>query len=270
MNSAWSQGAYAAGTKVSQFNDGSTYDYWYYIAKANFPTEWTSYSGDITISNSSFMYSAAYAQITTLAYNHSYQIRNLRLERLDAYQKSNWEPLNVIKTLKNTELQADLFNESGMKIRYVRDGISGNTLNTANHYCEFQVFNSVGENIALGKNLAYNSGSVAANSVATDGVANSSYITNGTSASSAASDRKFLTFDNGFVEDVSRIKIWHYYPDGRTYYSNIVEVSVDGTNWITVYQGQKPETSAGNEIILTGQSQFYYNGEVRAREFYEF
>ena len=266
LNAAWSQGAYAAGTKVCQFNDGATYDYWYYIAKANFPTEWTSYTADITIDNSKFMYSALYAQITTLAYNHSYQIRNLRLERLDAYQKSNWEPLNVIKTLKNTELQADLFNESGMKIRYVRDGISGNTKNTDNHYCEFQVFNSVGENIALGKNLTAYGGTVYANSVATDGIVDSQWLGNGSGTDTV----KYMTFDNGFIEDVSRIKIWHYYPDGRTYYKNIVQVSTDGTNWITVYQGQKPETSAGNEIILTGQPQFYYNGEARAREFYEF
>lgn len=265
LTSAWAQGSFAAGTKVCQFNYGSTYDYWYYIPKASFPTEWTSYTADITISNSSFMYSAAYAQITTLAYNHSYQIRNLRLERLDTYQKSNWEPLNKIKTLKNTELQADLFNESGMKIRYVRDGTAGSTVNATNHYCEFQVFNSVGENIALGKNLISTGGNTFANSVATDGVVDSQYISNGSGTDTV----KYITFDNGFVEDVSRIKIWHYYPDGRTFYSNIVQVSVDGTNWITVYQGQRPETSAGNEIILSGQPQFYYNGEVRAREFYE-
>ena len=270
LDSAWSQGSYAAGTQVCEFLDGSTYDYWYYIAKSSFPTDWTTCTANITISNSSFMYSGIYCQVATLAYNHTYQIRNLRLERIDAYQNIAWEPTNI-NILKNGQSQAVLFNESGVKIRYVRDGTSGNTVNTNNHYCEFQVFNTMGENIALGKNLILYTGSAAANSLATDGIINSSYITNGSSPSSAVSDRKYLTFDNGFIEEVSSIKIWHYYPDGRTYYNNVVEISTDGINWVTVYEGEKPETAAGNEIILTNQKvSMNFNGELKAANFIEY
>ncbi|MDT4867499.1 hypothetical protein FQZ97_1024130 [compost metagenome] len=45
------------------------------------------------------------------------------------------------------------------------------------------------------------------------------------------------------------VKVWHYYADGRTYYATKTEVSVDGTNWNTIFDsatsGTYPETSAG-------------------------
>jgi len=54
------------------------------------------------------------------------------------------------------------------------------------------------------------------------------------------------------AQDVSNIKVWHYYADGRTYYATKTEVSDDGTNWFTVYDsavsGTYQETASGKSF----------------------
>lgn len=51
------------------------------------------------------------------------------------------------------------------------------------------------------------------------------------------------------VEDVSMIKVWHYYGDGRTYRNTKTEVSENGSTWHTVFdsalEGEYKETAAG-------------------------
>ena len=265
LKSAWNQGTFAAGTKVSEFEYGSTYDYPLIISNANLPTEWTTYECTFDISN--LMYSCKYVQFGTLGYSMNYSMRNIRIECIDDIQLNHWEDDSPELT-KQGVLTSPEFNDIGMPIRYVRDTINGNTVNTANHWNEFQVYNYVGENIAWGKNLTYGQNTTQkgtySNHVATDGTVSSSYVgsTNG--------DNSWVILDLGYIENIHKIKIWHYYPDGRTYYNNVTEVSVDGTNWITVYKGQKPETAAGNEIILhSPNTQIEKNGELFSREIIE-
>jgi len=49
--------------------------------------------------------------------------------------------------------------------------------------------------------------------------------------------------------DVSAVKVWHYYGDGRTYYGTKTEVSEDNVNWFTTFDsaisGIYAETSVG-------------------------
>lgn len=57
----------------------------------------------------------------------------------------------------------------------------------------------------------------------------------------------WLQVDLGAVMLIDRVKVWHYYPDGRTYYSPRTEVSEDGANWTVVSKpAQYAETSAGH------------------------
>lgn len=267
LKAAWAGGSWAAGTKVTEFEDGSGYFYPHYITNANLPTDWTTYSVEFN-GGDSMRYSCVYFTFYTLGYSHNYSMRNIKIECISDYQTLDAGTYTNAGLYRPAILKANHFNELGAKIRYIKDCTSGSTANTGNHWCEFEVFNSVGENIALGKNLTYGSGTTTSgthvNSVATDGLINSSYV------SAAGGTDGWVMMDLGFVEDVYKIKIWHYYPDGRTYYKNRTMVSVDGTNWWPVYQGEKPETSAGNEIIVTNnQAQLYRVGELKGYQFYE-
>lgn len=57
------------------------------------------------------------------------------------------------------------------------------------------------------------------------------------------------TVDLGSIQDVSMIKVWHYYADARTYFATKTEVSTDNISWSTVFDsassGTYVQTSAG-------------------------
>lgn len=257
LTSAWAGGSFPAGTKVSEFEAGSSYHYPLIISNSQLSTDWKSFECTFTGGNAQ-RYSCQYFIFSTLGEGHNYSMRNIRIEAIDEIQL-NHDYKQDIDLTKQGILKSSEFNDIGMPIRYIRDTINGSTANTANHWCEFEVYNYVGENIAWGRDVKLGT-TTHSNSVATDGIINSSYI----------QGNPTLTFDIGYIENIHKIKIWHYYPDGRTYYNNVTEVSVDGVNWYTVYSGQKPETAAGNEIILSAnKTLFKKNGEVFANELIE-
>lgn len=260
LTTAYTGSTIASGTKVAAFADTDVYYYPHRIYTSSFPTEWTTYSVEFNGGNN-IRYSCQYIKFGTLGYSHTYQMRNIRLECISDSQFCPKEAPNVNIT-KQSEVFANRFDEVGMKIRYVRDTIHGSTANTGNHWCEVKIINDVGENLAWGH--TFNNGSTTStNGACHDGIVNSSY-TSGTNSNAT------ITFDLGYVENIEKLQIWHYYPDGRTYYNNVTEVSVDGTNWIPVYQGEKPETSAGNTIYLyPHQAQIYKAGIIKAKDFYE-
>ncbi len=261
LKTAWSGGSWPVGTKVSNFEAGAGYFYPHYLPNASFPTDWTTYSVEFD-GGDAIRYSCKYFRFTTLGYNHNYSIRNIRIECINNIQLDHTYK-NEVDLTKQGVLTSTEFNDIGMPIRYIRDTIAGSTANTYNHWNEMQIFNYVGENIAWGKDVVINNTNYS-NSVITDGIINSSYIPSGLAGTVTAQ------IDLGYIENIHKIKIWHYYPDGRTYYNNVTEVSVDGVNWHTVYSGQKPETAAGNEIILSAnKTLFKKNGEVFANELIE-
>lgn len=59
------------------------------------------------------------------------------------------------------------------------------------------------------------------------------------------------------VIDISKVKVWHYYSDSRTYYSTKTEVSQDGVSWTTVFDstsaGTYTETSSGRTTSFATQ-----------------
>lgn len=69
------------------------------------------------------------------------------------------------------------------------------------------------------------------------------------------------TVDLGSAVDVSMIKVWHYYSDGRTYFATKTEVSTDNIGWTTVFDsataGTYVETNAGKTSSISMQKVRY-------------
>lgn len=89
--------------------------------------------------------------------------------------------------------------------------------------------------------------------IAAGATATNAYITDGNTASVPYYDAGVglvsATVTLSSAQDVSSIKVWHYYQDGRTYNATKTEVSEDNVTWTTVFDsatsGTYPETAAG-------------------------
>lgn len=75
-------------------------------------------------------------------------------------------------------------------------------------------------------------------------------ITNGITTSVPYHDggagQQSITVDLGSTQNVSVVKVWHYYNDARTYYGTKTEVSTDNTNWTTVFDSASSGTYVEN------------------------
>ena len=133
-------------------------------------------------------------------------------------------------------------NELLNNVRYIKDCVSGNTVNTNSHWVEIQAMKN-GVNIAYKKTL---SGSVT-NQILVDGV-----ITTSAWSGATGSGNKCVTVDLGRIYDLDEVAVWHYYGDGRTYHNNITSVSLDNSNWVTIRDesvtSEMPETVNGKRI----------------------
>lgn len=139
------------------------------------------------------------------------------------------------------------------KIRYIRDWANGSTFNEHNHWCEIQAYTKDGTNVALNKPVtgssAFHSSGPAQR--ATDGIisatGNYAEIQNPNTPS-------YVIVDLESVMEVEKIKVWHYYSGTRTYHQTKTEVSVDGVNWIVLFDsavsGEYVETAAGKEHMV--------------------
>lgn len=89
------------------------------------------------------------------------------------------------------------------------------------------LFYMITESTSAKANVA--KGASAPNAVLTDGVvASNPYYNMAVGLQSA-----MVTLPS--VQDVSAVKVWHYYADNRTYYATKTEVSDDGVAWTTVF-----------------------------------
>ncbi len=108
---------------------------------------------------------------------------------------------------------------------------------------------------------------LAAGVVATSpsGVSSPGRITDGSLATGFAqtggTGLSYVQLDLGAVYTVDKVKVWHYYSDGRTYHNTKTQVSADGVNWTTVFDsatsGEYPETSAGKMHTFSAQGVRY-------------
>lgn len=247
LKNAWTGGSFAIGTKISNFRDGSTYFYPVYFTVSNTSKDWKSYTATFQGGNS-MRYSCQYFKFSTLGYSNNYSIKNIKIENTTSYQICG-TPYITPQIYKSGNVHA-LFNECGRKIRYIKDSINGSSANAGNHWVEIQAYNIVGENCAFNKYNWTSSNTTKVKTCITDGsTATSPYNEGGT----------FRIVDLGFTEHINSIKIWHYWGDGRTYNDHVVSVSVDGTNWDTVYSGTHQESQNGFEIFLTPNKVSFQN-----------
>lgn len=141
------------------------------------------------------------------------------------------------------------------KIRYIRDWLSGSTVNRGNHWVELQVIeNSTGINLAKGKVVTSETGAITNAAVITDGVVSTAGNAYGYTSDGANYNIVLDLEEEYCLSDVT-IKLWHYYADGRTYYGTKTEVSRDGVDWIVLrdsaVSGTYAETVNGQTFDLS-------------------
>ena len=113
-------------------------------------------------------------------------------------------------------------------VRYIKDCINGNSVDSNNHWVEVQAIKD-GTNIALSKTVSGDTTS----QLVVDGIITSS------SNASGGSGNKCVIVDLGNTYDLDEIAVWHPYDDGRVYNDNITYVSSDNSTW----------TEAINQVI---------------------
>src|SRR5437868_3727788 len=54
---------------------------------------------------------------------------------------------------------------------------------------------------------------------------------------------QWVRIDLGGLYDVSRLRVFHYWADGRTYHDVIFRLSQDGTSYITIFNNDQDNSS---------------------------
>lgn len=144
-------------------------------------------------------------------------------------------------------------NENPLKFRYVRDYLNGSTKNASSHWVEIKVYDESGNVISQGKKVTYNGsgehygGTATSPSIITDGdTATANYF-------GLEETNQYVEVDLGKEYQISKVEVWHYYKDGRTYYNSKTELfNGDKTKNLVIYDsatsGTYAETSAGKSL----------------------
>lgn len=129
------------------------------------------------------------------------------------------------------------------KVRYIYNEMNGSTSNQSSHWVELQAYDINGNNVSQGVTTITNNylGAVDLTRLTNGNVATAEYIEGGIGVS-------FVMLDLGKEYDLSTIRLWHYYGDGRTYYDNIVKVAGNDELFRVVLDEEYPETSHGKII----------------------
>jgi type II secretory pathway pseudopilin PulG len=128
-------------------------------------------------------------------------------------------------------------------VRYVYTQTNGSTANAYNHWVELQIYDINGNNISEGLTSVTSSVTVSNWTKLTDGDINTAnYITVGTTG------LVWLVLDLGDEYDLSSIRLWHYYNDGRTYHENEVRVAGNDEVYRTVMDIDYAENSYGRIV----------------------
>lgn len=127
------------------------------------------------------------------------------------------------------------------KVRYVYNEVNGSTANYSGHWVEMQVYDINGNNISQGLTSITSSTATNLNMLTDGNIASASYIEGGQGIT-------YVMIDLGQEYDLSSIRLWHYYADGRTYYGNKVKVASADQQLRTIMDEQYKETSYGKII----------------------
>lgn len=125
-----------------------------------------------------------------------------------------------------------------MKVRYIRESMTGSNSNSGCHWCEIQAINYEGVNVALNKTVTCEGGTSEKGTL--DMIVNGNttvddYIYFRNDAQNTIS----VTVDLENVEELDNIKVWHYHSGGRTYKNILLEVSLDGIKWVEIFDSNK-------------------------------
>lgn len=145
-----------------------------------------------------------------------------RYDKIKYWNGSEWVQPNHIKMcalLKN--------------IRYIYVYQNGSTVNRSNHLCQIEAYTSDGVNVAIGKTVTCGgaSGLVVQNpGNCVKASLDDSFAEVYLNGSSYQDGRTWFIIDLGQGYDLDYIKVWRYYPDGRTYYETaICVIDTNGT-----------------------------------------
>jgi hypothetical protein len=259
LTQPWNGGLIKAGTYVANCFSGSTYSYPHI---PNYPQVWTNYSAKYGPGYNSFRAGTKYVLfgISSRPVNSVYTpwrfggivVKNLTSPQNKIIPFNYGGDLSEKGILNTSEVVT-----CGMPVRYIRNHINGSTANGGNHWVQMEAYNEVDENIILGKLTIETP-------VAHAGIAGLFYPIYGGPRSALCNGNlntnnyveavPYLTVDIGYITSINKIKLWHYYSDGRTYHGNKLEVSTDGVNWTTIFDsnadGEYAETSSGREFYL--------------------
>lgn len=159
---------------------------------------------------------------------------------------------NLSTEIKQTADKIDLIAKNKQdliphKIRYIRDWLNGNNIDTENRFVNIEI-NSNETNLSSGNvNLA--KGLIPTSDVV---ISNPEYYTDGNMETYATlpSGNHYLQLDLGENANthIDSICVWHYFTDARLYRHKL-EVSIDGKTWFVLYDsevyGEYKETSEG-------------------------
>jgi phage minor structural protein len=155
---------------------------------------------------------------------------------------SNWMPTaSDVGATTETEVKRLI----KPRVRYIRDWMNGNSVNTGNHWVEIQAW-SGGTNRALNKPTTGSGGSTGIERVTDGDTATHNYYSGG-------SGLDYVRIDLGAIyDDIDYIQVYHYNADGRKYHETKLEVSEDGVNWTVLFDsaksGEYNETSNGKTV----------------------
>lgn len=206
------------------------------------------YAGDNAITSSS----STTATNNTIHYSNKYFINGEMQLGINAGNGS--AKISYVGLTAPAKTNTNLNN-----VRYIKDCINGSTANASNHWVELQAIYQ-GTNVAKGKTVT---GTVAQNvspylySRITDGD-----VTSANYAESSVVGLQCITVDLGQIYNLDEIAVWHYWADGRTYYSNTTSVSSDNTTWTSIIANTNAETSQGKRIN-TNTFEYGYTGNVQ-------
>lgn len=131
-------------------------------------------------------------------------------------------------------------------VRYIKDCINGNSVNTNNHWLELQAISN-GTNVVYGKTVTSTSEPRAGYGAQLSALVDGNFEYNNIDLEAG---NQCVTVDLGDLYDLDEIAVWHYYEDQRSYNNHSLYVSSDNTNWTTLIDNVSgvTETSQGIRV----------------------
>lgn len=179
------------------------------------------------------------------------------------HQTVQYYKLNIFRTVGKTFIPKENVVYINGKIRYIDILSAGSTANNTTHIVELKVFNTAGENIALGKPVEIikgipETGDYGNTARVTDGdISTGNYL--GITPKTPLNLETCVRVDLGKeYTDISHVTLWRYYGDGRTYYNTRILGRDDQKRLSWKFhsyksQGTYPETAEGHTFYMTRQ-----------------